>query len=602
MSGTVQKSSTKIIIKESTGKRIIEQSRVRMLCVGFFFVLCFSSISVRMLEVAVIKNPQALTVTIFDPDNEEESEQVELKDSESPMQRGDIVDRNGVLVATSLMTESVFVNPKEVKDVNDAARRLAQTLGVDEKLLIKRLKSGKTFVWIKRNLTPKEQYQVNALGIPGLYFQPEERRVYPYGNVLSHMLGYVGQDNKGLAGIERELDRRLREPTLNNEPVKLSVDVRLQSMLRSEMQKSVEEFNAIGGTGVILDIDSGELLSMVSLPDFDPNIRAKSDDAARFNRATLGAYEMGSTFKTFTMALGMDSGATSMRGGYDATKPFKLGKFTIHDAHPEARFLTVPEIYAYSSNIGTAKMALEVGGKKQREFLDKIGMLKPVDIEFPEKAAPQYPEEWKDINVATIAFGHGIAVTPLHLVEGIATLVNGGTVAHLTMLKDGNKNRAKGERVISEKTSENVRRLMRLVVQHGTGSSANIAGYRVGGKTGTAEKVQSGGKYNPNAKLVSFIATFPVDDPKYLVLVMIDEPRGDKSTYGFATGAWISAPIVAKVIAQMGPMLGIKPRYDVPQDDAEKYWVENDKNEKKQKPASYASPMMDKRYISAVSY
>jgi len=601
MSGAVQK-STKIFIRESTGKRIIEQSRVRMLCVGFFFVLCFASISVRMVEVAVIKNPHAMTVKIFDPDSENDGEEVELKSSEAPLARGDIVDRNGVLLATSLMTASVFVNPKEIKDANDAAHKLAQLLVMDEKILLRRLKSGKTFVWIKRNLTPKEQYQVNALGIPGLYFQPEERRVYPYGNVLSHMLGYVGQDNKGLAGIERQYDRRLREPTLNSEAVTLSVDVRLQSMLRSEMLRTVNEFNAIGATGVILDIKSGELLSMVSLPDFDPNAKAKDDISARFNRATLGAYEMGSTFKTFTMALGMDSGATSMRGGYDATKPFKLGKFIIHDAHPEARFLTVPEIYAYSSNIGTAKMALDVGGKKQREFLDKIGMLKPVDIEFPEKAAPQFPDEWKDINVATISYGHGISVTPLHLVQGISTLVNGGTLEHLTMLKDGNRNRAKGERVVSEKTSENVRRLMRLVVDHGTGSSANIAGYRVGGKTGTAEKVQSGGKYNPNAKLVSFIAAFPVDEPQYLVLVMIDEPKGDKSTYGFATGAWISAPVVAKVIAQMGPMLGIKPRYNVPEDDAEKYWVENEKNEKKSKPASYASPMMDKRYISAVNY
>ena len=599
----MQKSSTKIIIKESTGKRIIEQSRLRMLCVGFFFVLCFASISVRMIEVAVIKNPQALTVTIFDPDNEEKSEQVEIKNEESHLQRGDIVDRNGVLLATSLMTASVFVNPKEIKDAADAAHRLSQTLFVDEKLLLQRLKSGKSFVWIKRNLTPKEQYKVNSLGIPGLYFQPEERRVYPYGNVFSHVLGYVGLDNKGLAGIERQFDRRLRESTLNHDAMVLSLDARLQSMLRSEMNNAVQEFNALGATGIILDIESGELLSMVSLPDFDPNKPSKNDDAAKFNRATLGTYEMGSTFKSFTMAMGLDYGVATMKSGYDATHPFKVSSFTISDSHGEERYLTVPEIYAYSSNIGTAKMALDIGGKRQREFLDKIGMLKPVDIEFPEKSSPQFPTDWKEINTVTISYGNGIAVTPLHLVQGISTLVNGGTKEPLTFIKDGNKDKAKGKRIVSEQTSKNIRRLMRLVVDHGTGKNADIAGYRVGGKTGTAEKVQTGGKYNPNTKLVSFIATFPVDAPKYMVLVMIDEPKGNKSTYGFATGAWISAPVVGQIIARMGPMLGIKPRYDVPEDDAEKFWVNNEKNKKAEaQAAAFASPLMDKKYVSNISY
>lgn len=596
-----QRSSTKVIIKESTGRRIIEQSRVRMLCVGFFFVLCFASIGFRMIEVAVIKNPQALTVTVFNPDDENESEQVELKSNELSLQRGDIVDRNGVLLATSLMTASVFVNTKEIHDINDATHRLAKTLALDEKLLSRHLKTGKSFVWIKRNLAPKEQQQVNSLGIPGVYFQPEERRVYPYGNIFSHVLGYVGLDNKGLAGIERQFDSRLRENLLNREPIAVSLDVRLQAMLRSEISSAVDEFHAIGATGIILDISSGEVLSMVSLPDFDPHKPSKAADSEKFNRATLGTYEMGSTFKSFTMAMGMDYGVTSMKGGYDATHPFKISTFTISDSHAQARFLTVPEIYAYSSNIGTAKMALDVGGKRQREFLDKIGMLKPVDIEFPEKSSPQFPAEWKEINVATISYGHGIAVTPLHLVEGIASLVNGGTQEHLTLLKDGNKNKAAGERIISQQTSENVRRLLRLVVDHGTGKNADVAGYRVGGKTGTAEKVQTGGKYNQNAKLVSFIATFPVDEPKYVVLVMVDEPKGNKSTYGYATGAWISAPVVGRVIARMGPMLGIKPRYDVPEDDAEKFWV-NNVNEKPRKSASYISPMMDKRYIRDASY
>ncbi|MEQ1706381.1 MAG: penicillin-binding protein 2 [Rickettsiales bacterium] len=594
----MQKSTTKIIINESTGKRIIEQSRLRMLCVGFFFVLCFASISVRMIEVAVIKNPQALTVTIFDPDNEGESEQVEVKTEESHLQRGNIVDRNGVLLATSLMTASVYVNPKEIKNAADAARKLSKTLSLDEKTLLNRLKSGKSFVWIERNLTPKEQYKVNSLGIPGLYFQPEEKRVYPYGNALSHMLGYVGVDNKGLAGIERQFDRRLRETTLNNEPLILSVDSRLQSLLRSEMSAAVREYNAIGATGIIMEIGSGEILSMVSLPDFDPNKSAKVSDDSKFNRATLGLYEMGSTFKSFTMAAGLEYGVVNMKSGYDATNPFKVATFTISDTHGKKRWLTVPEIYTYSSNIGTAKMALDIGTKQQKEFLKKMGMFKPIDIEIPERSSPLLPEDWKEINTVTISYGHGISVTPLHLVQGIATLVNGGMHERMTLLKDGNKGKEARERVISEQTSKNIRRLMRLVVDHGTGEKADVAGYRVGGKTGTAEKVQAGGKYNPDAKIASFVSVFPVDSPKYLVLVMIDEPKGDKSTYGFATGGWIAAPVVGRVIARMGPMMGIKPRYDVPEDDAEKFWVNHEKNEKAKVQAAYVSPFVDKKYVS----
>lgn len=593
----MQRANTKVIIKESTGKKIIEQSRLRMLCVGFFFVLCFASICVRMVEVAVIKNPQALTVTVFDPDNEDEGEQIEVKNEELPLQRGDIVDRNGVLLATSLMTASVYVNPKEVRDAADAAHRLSKTLSIDEKLILSRLKSGKSFVWIKRNLTPKEQYNVNALGIPGLYFQPEEKRVYPYGNVFSHLLGYVGIDHKGLAGIERQFDERLREPELNHEPLTLSVDARLQSIVRSEMAAAVNEYNAIGATGIILDIDSGEILSMVSLPDFDPNKLTRGNDDSKFNRATLGLYEMGSTMKSFTMAEGFEYGVATMKSGYDVSNPLKVSTFTIHDEHGKKRWLSVPEIYAYSSNIGTAKMALDIGTKQQREFLDKIGMLKPVDMEFPEKASPQFPEDWKEINTVTISYGHGISVTPLHLVKGIATLVNGGTLERLTLLKDENKDKGKGERIVSEETSKNIRRLMRLVVDHGTGGKADVAGYRVGGKTGTAEKVQASGKYNPHANLSSFISVFPVDSPKYLVLVMIDEPKGDKSTYGFTTGGWTAAPVVANIIARMGPMYGIKPRYDVPEDDAEKFWVSNEK-EKPKVQAAYMSPFMGEKYVS----
>jgi cell division protein FtsI (penicillin-binding protein 3) len=362
------------------------------------------------------------------------------------------------------------------------------------------------------------------------------------------------------------------------------------------VQKAVDEFQAIGGVGVIMDMQNGELLSLVSLPDFDPHKPGKASDDARFNRATLGTYEMGSTFKSFTMAAAMDYGIATMKSRYDATEPLRIAGFTIQDAHPLHRWLAVPEIYAHSSNIGTARMALDIGTKRQKAFLDKVGMLKPLEIELPERAAPLYPSDWKEINTVTIAYGHGISVTPLHLVRGIAALTDGGVLPRLTLIKDGNKDRTEGDRIIGEQTSKNMRRLMRLVVNHGTGSKGDVPGYRVGGKTGTAEKV-SNGSYEKSAKLTSFISAFPIDDPRYIVLVMIDNPKGDSSTHELATGGWIAAPVVARTIARMGPMLGIQPVANAPGDDAEKFWVDT------AKPKQQAIiPAVEKSYVNAVAY
>lgn len=582
----------KVIVKESTGHRIIEQSRVRLLSVGLFFILCFGSIALRLVEVVIIHNPKAVKITVSDLDSGRD--EVAVASQEGNRARDDIVDRNGELVATSLVTASVYANPKEIRNAAEAAMRLAPLLAMDSRQLLSRLQSGKSFVWIKRNVTPREQQAVNSLGIPGLYFSPEERRVYPYGNLLAHVLGYVGVDNQGLAGMEKQFDLRLRSASESN-ALQLAIDVRLQALLHDEMEKAVSEFHAIGATGVIMDIDSGELLSLVSLPDFDPHRPGKAADMARFNRAALGTYEMGSTFKSFTLAMALEYGTVTMKSGYDATNPLKISTFTIQDTHPQKRYLTIPEIYAYSSNIGAAKTALDVGTRRQKAFLEKIGMMKPMDIELPEKAPTLYPSDWKEINTVTISYGHGISVSPLHLVRGVAAITGDGTLPRLTLLKDGNKNKPEGERVVSEETSKNVRRLMRLVVDHGTAAKADVPGYRVGGKTGTAEKVNASGRYNDSAKLASFISVFPVDDPRYLILVMVDEPKGNKSTFGYATGGWIAAPIVGRVVSRMGPMLGIRPKFDTPEDDAEKFWVNR-------KPELPAAPAEAKTYLHAVSY
>ncbi len=589
-------------VRESTGSRAIEQSKIRLLCVGMFFVLCYGTIGIRLVEMMITSLSATLsqkTEEGTEPSGGEEDTRVASRNV-----RGDIVDRNGVLLATSLRTESAFANPKEIKDIPLAAEKLSRALRMDKDVLLRQMRGGKSFVWIKRHLTPSEQEAVNTLGIPGVYFLPEQRRIYPYANELAHVLGYVGVDSRGLAGIEKTFDLALSESD-PRVPLKLSIDMRIQHMLRDEMRKAVEEFKAIGAAGIVADVKTGEVIAMSSLPDFDPHVPSKATDVQKFNRAALGIYEMGSTFKSFTMAMALDSGKVSIRDGFDATNPLKYASFTISDAHGKKRWLNVPEIYAYSSNIGTAKIALLMGSKAQRKFLDKIGMMSPLQMEIPERAVPIFPSEWKDINTITISYGHGISVSPLHLVRGIATLVNGGTLPTLTLVRRDEQANIAPPRVISERTSEYMRKLMRLVVKHGTGGKADIAGYRVGGKTGTAEKINASGKYNDNAKLSSFIGTFPVDDPKYVVLVMIDEPVGNKATYGYSTGGWVAAPAVGNVIARMAPMYGIRPVFDPQADDADKYWVDSERKNvqtvKAVKP-SMPNAAFDARYVHAIAY
>jgi cell division protein FtsI (penicillin-binding protein 3) len=323
--------------------------------------------------------------------------------------------------------------------------------------------------------------------------------------------------------------------------------------------QAVKKFSAIGATGIVMDVTSGEIIAMSNVPDFDPNRVSKLSQEALFNRATLGAYEMGSTFKTFTAAAALEHNIVSMRSGYDATHPLTMGKFTISDTHPQGRWLTVPEIFAYSSNIGTAKMALDLGAKRQQKFLRSLGFFEPVSLEIPELASPIVPKDWRDITTVTVSYGHGISVSPLHLVRAIAAIAGDGMLQPLTLIKDGNANKEQGPRVVAETTVADVRHLLRLVVRNGTGKAADAPGYAVGGKTGTAEK-NAGGVYNAHAKVASFVSVFPTDAPKYALLVMVDEPKGIKETFGYATGGWVSAPVVGRIVQRMAPLLGMPPQ------------------------------------------
>jgi cell division protein FtsI (penicillin-binding protein 3) len=537
------------VVLEGVGKSAIETGRTRLVLGGIVFLAAFLGIGLRLVNV-----------TVIDPEHRP-SPIAKSSTQGLKMERADILDRNGVMLATSLPTASLYASLKDLRsDPKEAAQAIAGVLpGLNPAELASRLASEKNFVYIKRNLTPQQQYAINRLGIPGLNFEYSERRLYPQGNLAAHVVGMADLDNKGIAGVEKTFDGVLRG---SKEPIQLSIDVRVQHVMRQELADAIKRSDAIGGTGMVLDAKTGEMIAMVSLPDFDPNIQSSMTPEAQFNRATLGSYEMGSTFKLFTAAAVIDAGIASVNSTYDAREPIKVSHYLIRDYHPMNRSLTVEEIIIHSSNIGAAKMALDLGTPGQKEFMSRIGMLKPVALELPEVGSPLVPSPWRDINTMTIAFGHGLSVTPLHLAMGTSVLVNGGQMHQPTMLKRQPGEEIPAKRVLAPKTSDAMRKMMRAVVDQGTGGKAEAAGYFVGGKTGTAEKLGSHGGYARKALLSSFVGAFPIDDPRYVVLAMVDEPKGTKETFGYATGGWIAAPVVGRVVAQIGPLLGLTPRLD----------------------------------------
>ena len=527
--------------------RALETGRTRLVAAATIFFAAYAVIAGRMIDVAVLDRGHAKPA----PAPSARSEQTDI-------QRADIVDRNGVILATSLPTMSLFARTNEVQNVQEAATKLLTVLpDLDRAEVVEHLSSGKAFVYLRRNLTPRQQYDVNALGIPGLYFEKGERRVYPHGNLVAHVVGMTDLDNKGVAGLEKRFDGSLRA---SHQPLRLAIDVRMQTVVRNELARTVAEFSALGGVGLIADVHTGEIVAMVSLPDFDPNDPPSADDPKMFNRASKGVYEMGSTFKLFNTAAALDFGTSTMNSSYDARGEFHYHDSTIHDAHGENRWLSVAEVLIHSSNIGAARMALDLGTANQRAFMQRVGMLKPTLVELPEIGTPQVPNPWREINTLTIGFGHGIGVTPLHLISGVAALVNGGEYRPPSLLLHDDP--VLGDRIIKKRTSEQMRQLMRMVVTEGTGKFADVPGYFVGGKTGTAEKAANGG-YKKKAVLSSFISAFPIEDPRYCVLIMVDEPQGTKESHGFITAGWTAAPAVARVIGQIAPMANLLPHHEM---------------------------------------
>jgi cell division protein FtsI (penicillin-binding protein 3) len=486
--------------------------------------------------------------------------------------RPDVLDRSGEVLATDVRTPSLFAEPHRIIDVDEASELLTAVIPeIDAAELRERLASKRRFVWLRREITPKQRQDIYRLGIPGIGFLPENKRAYPNGAEVSHVIGHVNIDNQGLAGIEKWLDGRgladLHLAGLATErlqtPVELAVDLRVQHALRDELIAAREKFKAIAAAGLLTDVRTGEIIAMVSVPDYDPNNPRQALEPNRINRLTTGVFEMGSTFKALTIAMALDSGKVTLKSAFDARFPLQYGKFTIHDYHAQNRILTVPEIFTYSSNIGTARMALSIGVENHKAFLKKVGQLDRLRTELPESAEPLVPKRWVELNTVTIAFGHGLSVAPLQAMMAFGALMNGGVLIPPTFLKRTEEEaRGLGRRVIKPETSEKMRYLMRLNVEKGTATRAEVKGYYIGGKTGTSEKVV-GGRYSKTKVLTAFTAVLPADQPRYGLLIMLDEPQAIAETHGFATSGWNAVPVGGAVIARIAPLLGLEPRFDL---------------------------------------
>ncbi|MFC7536593.1 peptidoglycan D,D-transpeptidase FtsI family protein [Sphingomonas sp. GCM10030256] len=477
-------------------------------------------------------------------------------------ERGDIVDRDGQPLARTIDAWTVALHPgKVIGDKLDLARRLAVLMPErDEAGWMALLRSKKNFIYLRRRAAPNLVQAVNALGEPGLALEREPDRLYPQTSLAAHVLGFTDIDGHGAAGMERALDKQLTDPATRGKPVVLSISSRIQQALEHELLAAKTTYSAIGAAGVIMDIHTGELLAMTSLPQLNPNIAGNMDPEARFNRATLGVYELGSTFKPFTVAMAMDAGVVKSMGQmYPCPGQLHVSGRTIGDTHPFNRACSVAEIMKESSNVGTAQIADQIGATRQKAFLKKMGFLDPLAIELKERGRTLTPREWSRTDVMTVGFGHSIAVTPVHLASGYATLFNGGIFRPATLLKvDRNHRAGGGQRAFSEDTSYKMRSLLRLVVTEGTGKKADAKGYRIGGKTGSAEKI-IGGRYSKNVVVTSFAGVFPMDEPRYVIVVMLDEPKATAETFGFRTAGWNVAPVVSKTVSRIAPMLGVRP-------------------------------------------
>jgi cell division protein FtsI (penicillin-binding protein 3) len=543
----------------------LDKSAARLGLVGLAFVGVYGAIGGRLLQLGL--KPE-----------DHETVRSSTKNNIS-IARPAIVDRNGEMMASDIRTVSIFAEPHKIVDRDEAAELLNAVFPemtgreLRDKLSPRRGGGRTRFAWIKREVTPQQWAQVHRLGIPGIGSIPENKRVYPNGNVAAHVLGFADIDNVGIAGIEKWIDSQglndlkgagFATEAQDLKPIELSIDLRVTHAMRDEMLKAVNKYKAKAGAAALMDVNTGEIIAHVSLPDYDPNQPALAQNDKNINRLQVGVFEMGSTFKALTTAMAIDSGKYNVNSTFDARAPLRYGRFKIGDFRGKGRVLTLPEVFVYSSNIGTARMALGVGVEGHKAFLRKMGQLDRMVTELPESSMPLVPKNWGELNTMTISFGHGLAVAPIQALAATAALVNGGTMIPVTYVKRSPEEaKALGKRVIKPETSEAMRYVMRLNAEKGSAARANIPGWYVGGKTGTSEKVVRG-RYSKEKVLNSFMAVMPADKPRYLLLTMLDEPEAIPETMGQRTSGWNAAPTSGFIIERIAPMLDMTPRFENP--------------------------------------
>jgi len=521
------------------GPKTTSQVQRRIAIGAGLCIAAFALVGLRLVDVTVMRGP----VTAGFSDH-------------VVIARADLIDRNGELLARDLPVKDLYARPHVFWDKADAAHALATTTGADEKRLDAGFDNAKhPYVLVARQLTPDQEARVMHLGLPGLEFEPSAKRYYPDARAAAQLLGVTDPDNNGLSGLELGLENQIHSHAGGQ--VATSIDMRVQYILAHETEQARETFGARAAGGIVMDVNSGEVLAMISVPDFDPNARRLTDGDSTRNVMAQDVYELGSVFKIFSFALAMEDHTTSLDEVFRIGQGLQIGKYTIHEAEHMPATLAARDILAQSSNIGTAQIAMRSGGVRQKAFLDNLGLLKPVPSELPETAHPLYPKDWGTIETATIGFGQGISVSPLSFVASAATVVNGGRRIQPTFLKQAPGADNRGEQVIKPETSAGMRDLLRYVVTNGTGRKADIAGYDVGGKTGSAQVPGPDGRYIPHALRTSFFAAFPVHNPRYIVFVLLDQPHGTKETGGFALASYTAAPVAAKVISRIAPLLGV---------------------------------------------
>jgi cell division protein FtsI (penicillin-binding protein 3) len=537
----------------------LERARGRIVMAALLFIGLYSLVALKLIWATVISPiyPSHAQIAALMP---------KFSVMPPPPSRADIVDRNGTILAVSLPGASLYANPRQVPDPRAAAALLVNVLpGANEAWIAHVLGAGvpvekrREFVYLDRRLTPQEELAVNSLGIPGVYFEDREERHYPDGDLAAHILGGVNIDSTGLAGVEKYFNKRL---TTDTQPLQLSIDAGIQSIVHNELASAVKEFQAPGACAIVMNVKTGEVLAMVSLPDYDVNDYRDASHNAQFNRCVNGLYEPGSVFKLQTISMALDSGIVHWWDYFDTTHPLRVGHFYITDFEPAHRWMAVPEILNVSSNIGASRIATILGPKIEQAWYEKQGFFKPLDVQLPGPPLPLFPSKsnWGLAATMTVSFGAGIAISPLQLVTATIPIVNGGLRYHATLLKvDPNGPQPQGVRIMKQSTSEIMRKMMTNVVLFGTGEYAAVPGYVVGGKTGTAQVVGPNGRYLRHTNNASFMAAFPMQDPQYLVYVLVMQPKPDATTHGFTTGGYIAAPTVSRIIARMGPMLGIVP-------------------------------------------